>query len=928
MVGVNVWWLKFVSLTCMLLAVSGIFMHAQQSLTGATVSGTALDPSGAVISGAHITITNKATGREWETVSDAGGSFRFSLLPTGSYNLSATATGLSGAQRELTLLIGQAYELPLRLGVTAVSETVRVDTLGPLVDTARTQISEVVTPREVADLPLNGRNYLNLAFLVPGASRTNTGDNQRFAESSAVPGTGISFMGQRNLNNSFLLDGISANDDAAGLAGSFYSQEVIREFQVVNSSVAEFGRSSSGIVNIVTQSGTNNLHGSAYGFLRNQVTDATNPKALNGLRLPLTQSQYGASFGGPIRKDKTFYFANFEQTRQNTAGLLTIASSDVAAINSLLSATNYRGPQLGTGGYPVNLDSTNFFLRGDHAWNSNAQTELRYSLYDMSSLNARNAGGLNSASRSASLNDLDQTVAVSHTWTVRPTLLNETRFQYTRSRFEAPVSDLIGPAVNISGVASFGTATFSPVGRDIDMFEGVSNLTFLHGPHSIKTGIDYLQNRVAIAFPGALQGVYNFSSLANFQAGKYVNFQQAFGVPSTFQNNPNVGSFVEDEWRVRPGFTLNAGIRYDLQFVPGPVQTDTNNIAPRIGVAWDPWRNGKTVVRANYGLFYDQLPLRALSNALQRDGIKYKVAQVTPNTPGAPVFPNVMAAFPTTVLTNITTIDPNFEESYSQQGSLQVEQALTSKLSATVGYQHLRGTHMIMSRNINVPTTTNPAVFNLGRPDSSFSNNGQFQSIGDSWYDGMTVSINQRPAKWGSFRVSYTFSKALDDSGNFFFSAPQDNSNILGDKGRTDNDQRHRLSFSGLLNSPVVRGRSVLRTIGSGWLLSYIYTYTSPLPFNLQTGIDLNGDSNANDRPAGVGRNTGEGFGFQSLDVRLSRAFAVTERIKLEGTADAFNVMNHANFMVPNNVIGRATFGQPTLAGDPRQMQFGLRVNF
>ena len=275
----------------------------------------------------------------------------------------------------------------------------------------------------------------------------------------------------------------------------------------------------------------------------------------------------------------------------------------------------------------------------------------------------------------------------------------------------------------------------------------------------------------------------------------------------------------------------------------------------------------------------------------------------------------VPGLLPSTVLTNITTIDPHIQNSRTDQATLQYEQQFGATTSASLGYEHMRGHDIIMSRNINVPATTDPSVPNLGRPDPRFANNGQFQSVGDSWYDGVTLALTKRPVSWGSVRLSYTFSKGLDTSGNFFFSQPQDANDIAAERGRSDNDQRHRLAISGTLTA-------------KRWLFSYIYTYTSALPFNIQLPNDRNGDTNFNDRPEGVGRNAGEGFDSQSLDLRLSRTFALTHAVSVEAIIEAFNVLNRANYQVPNNIITSPTFGQPTAVNDPRQVQFGLRVLF
>jgi hypothetical protein len=865
-------------------------LAAQQSITGATVTGSVNDPSGAHVINATISAVHQDTKQRFTTTTDANGNYRFSHLPPGAYILvAASDPAMRGIPQPITLSTGQAFHVALQLKLKDTAESITVEADRPVIETVRTQLSEVVTPREVRDLPLNGRNYLDLALLVPGVSRTNTGAAQRFAETSAVPGTGISVSSQRNLNNTFLVDGLSANDDAAELAGTFFSQEVVREFQVVTSGgSAELGRASSGTINITTRSGSDAFHGDFYGFLRNQRFDANNP--LSQTKLPLTQAQYGVSLGGPLVRERTFLFGNFEQTRQNTAGVITIAPVNVTAINNRLDAVGYLGPRISTGSFPASLDATNFFTRLDHRISDTDQLSGRYNFYDVTSTNARNVGALNAVSRASHLENRDHNFAINNIWTPTSTLLHETRFQYTRSRLVAPVNDLVGPAVNISGVANFGTATFSPTARGIDLFELAHSLTWSRGRHSLKAGADFLHNRVRIEFPGAVQGVYSFRSLADFQTGNYLNFQQAFGAPATRQSNPNVGIYVQDEWRARANVTINAGVRYDLQFLERLVNTDINNLSPRLGVAWDPWNNGKTVVRASYGLFYDRIPLRALSNALQRDGVNYRIAQATPIFPGAPVFPNVLAAFPAGLLTNITTIDPDTQNSFAQQVSVQFEQQFTPTFSASVGYSRLRGEDLIMSRNLNVPTTTDPAVFNLGRPDLNFANNGQFQSIGDSWYDGMTLTLNQRPTTWASLRIAYTLSKALDTAGNFFFSTPQDNFDIAAEKGRSDNDQRHRLVVSGTLNSPATKAHRRAANLWHGWMLSYIYSYSSALPFNILTGNDRNGDTNNNDRPIAVARNAGEGFDSRSFDARLSRAFHFRERWKLETMIEAFNL--------------------------------------
>ena len=919
--------LSRVLVCALLLALSFTPAAGQQTVDSAMVTCRIEDSASASIARASITVISLERGQKWSAVCDDEGRCRFLSLPVGRYRLEAEHPGFVSATREFTLSVGQVLDLEIPLPVAGLTENVDITSDVPIVETARTQVAGTISPQTVDALPLNGRNYLDLALLVPGVSRTNTGSNQRFAETSAVPGTGLSVAGQRNLNNGFLMDGISANDDAADLSGTFFSQEVIREFQVVTSGgIAEFGRASSGIINIVSQSGTADWRGRVYGFFRNQRLDARNPLAVR--KDQLTQSQYGASLGGPIISGRTFLFTNFEQTRRNDSLIITIDPSAVSLINQKLASIGYAA-RIETGIVPSALDTTNFFAKVDHLINPSNQLAVRYSLYDVNAINSRTVGGLNAMSRGTNLENTDQTVAVSNVSILNTRSINEARFQFTRSRLAAPVNDEIGPAINIAGTASFGTATFSPLGRDIDLLEVSNNLAVQRGKHSFKGGADFLHNRIDILFPGAIQGVYTFSTLASFLNGTFGSFQQAFGEPAQFQSNPNLGLFIQDEWRPRRDFTINAGLRYDAQFLPDPIETDANNIAPRIGVAWAPGDN-KTVFRASYGIYFDRIPLRATSNALQRDGSKYLVVQLAPGQPGAPVFPDVLSAQPSqlTIKPNVTRIDPSIDNAYGQQASLQIERELSGDASVSVGYLYLRGQHLIVSRNQNVPRfPASAGVPNLGRPNPDFGNIGTFESSGDSYYHGLVASFNKRASDWAAVRVSYTLSKAIDNAGNFFFSTPQNNFNLRDDRGLSDNDQRHRLAVSGWIEAPRTNDSdNMLVRLLRGTQLSYLFTYSSNLPFNVLTGRDDNFDTNFNDRP-GVGRNTGRGFDFASLDLRLSRKIRFSERYVLEVMAESFNSLNRQNLQIPIAVVG-PRLGRASAASDPRQIQFGMRFSF
>ena len=678
------------------------------------------------------------------------------------------------------------------------------------------------------------------------------------------------------------------------------------------------------------------------------INGSTRRTRLSHTALPLTQAQYGASLGGPIVHDRTFYFANFEQRELNQSGLITIALANVAAINARLTATGYPGPQISTGQYPNPVHNTNFLGKVDHQFSSNDVFTGRYSLYDVHSKNSRGAGGLSAASASAGLDDTDQTVAMSNVVTLSPRMVNETRGQFTHSNLQALPSDPIGPAVSISGVASFGTLSGSPTGRLNNLYEIADNLSYQAGAHAIRAGIDFLYNDTTITYPRTIRGSYSFSSLANFLSGTYNNsgFTQTFNNSVVAQTNPNVGFFAQDEWKVNPRLTLNVGLRYDLQFLQ-TITTDTNNVSPRAGFAWTPFASRHTVVRGSYGLFYDRVPLRALANAILSAGNTTDVnnlsqisLSLSPTQTGAPVFPNILSglSIPPGVLFNLSTMDRNMQNAYSEQGSFEIEQQFGAHSTLTVGYQHLRGLHLIISMNQNVPTCVASGNNNGCRPNATYANNSQYSPRADSHYDGLHVSFVERPVRWGSVRVSYTYSKALDNVGEFFFSGPINQFNIWQDYGRSDDDQRNRLVVDGTIRSPMGKASTPWERIRNGFQLSSMLQYYSALPFNITAGSNTVQGTGA--RPtingAFISRNAGSGFDFFNVNARVSRTFAITERLRLEAIAEAFNLLNHTNGVTLNGVFGSgayptnpsATFKQITAVADPRTLQFALRMSF
>jgi hypothetical protein len=947
---------------------------AQETINNASLAGRVTDPTGAVIRNATVTATATATGLSTTLSTDAGGRFRFPYLHVGQYEITIHESGFSDAKRSLALTIGAAFDLPVTL-TPGSAQAVTVDAIPLVLEADRSQVTGTISQNEVEELPFNGRNFLDLALLVPGVSPTNTAANQLFAETSAVPGQGLSVGSQHNFSNSFIVDGLSANDDAAGLVQTDFGLDVVQEMQVVtNGGQAEYGRALAGYFNYVSKSGGNKVHGDVYSYLRDKNLNASN--AYSGRLLPYTQSQSGVSVGGPILKDRTFFFGNFEYRQLNQANFLTITSANAAAIDTVLTAASYPGQLLNISPsnitvYPNPVRYDNFFFKVDHKLSDKDQLTARYSLYHVSSINSRNAGGLTYTSGGANLNDLDQTIAVSNIYTINPKTVNETRGQFTNSNLLAPVVDTTGPAVSITNAATFGTASGSPTGRYDRLYEVVDNLSRQVGAHSLRVGADFLFNDLTITFPMSNRGSYSFSSLANFQKGIYSTYAQTFGNFVVPQNNPNFGMYAQDEWKASRKLTINAGVRYDLQWLKA-INTDTKNVSPRLGFAYSPFNHGGTILRGSFGLFYDRVPLRALSNALESDG---NGTAITANTlaslslsygqTNAPVFPNIVTGYtaltlPSTLRLSLSTMDPNMKNARAIQNSLEIDQQISRTSNLAIAYQHIRGEDILIDVNLNTPTCTSAVdPVDLCRPNQAIGNNKQYYPGADSYFDALTVSYNLRPVHYGSFRLSYTWSKAIDDVSYAFFSGPVNNYDPGEDRSISDDNQKHRVVVDGTLHTSLGRADNLLGEVIHGWELGGTLIYYSGFPFNITNGVtDL---QTTTERPCLVvaslctsalpgtmiSRNAGLGFPSFTINTRLSRTFNLGKRFKLEGLAEAFNLVNTRNDLFPSGSLGStcsypsltptpgntacvvpSTFGQPTNSADPRSIEFAGKLIF
>ena len=959
---------------------------AAQSVTG-SIEGVVVDSSGAPVPGVTVVIGSQDTGASREATTDTQGTFRVPLLPVGKYSAKAELTGFRAfEQKDIVLNVGQTLSLRIELSPSAVTESVTVTGGTPVIETTRTQVSSTVDSTSVANLPVNGRNFIDFALLTPGVTRdVRTGD--------------ISFAGQRGTLNSLVVDGADNNNTffgqtlgrtGSGRAPYQFSQDAVQEFQVnSNAYSAEYGRAGGAVINVVTKSGTNTPHGSAFEFFRDKALNAND--AINVLnarpKSPYHFHQFGGSYGGPLQRDRHFVFGDYDGQRNTQPNdvIFSIPAGTPSDADTLAAIDRLR-PLASS--WTRTQDQDVFLVKTDSQFTARQRLTLRYNHQNFRGANFESGGPQVALEHTGASNVQTRTFNASLASVFSSTLLNELRGQWARDR-EPGLANSDKPEATIrqggSTVLTIGRNFFSPRETTIRRGQLADTVTWIHAQHKLKTGADLQFDNILNFFPGNFSGSYTFNSLAAFARGRpdgsgerYVQAFAGTGTtgPTTRPNIREYSLFAQDEWRLRPDVTLNAGLRYDLQKFAKPevqnpdtqllaagidtsrLNTDANNWGPRVGVAWAP-AAGRYVARAGYGIFYGRTPSIMVGTAHSNNGINVQTITFT----GAlvPTYPGAFSSIPTGVALPkpaIFVFDGTYQNARVQQASAGLDYALSSTTSLSVSYLFVHGDDLPRSTDVNIGGAS-PVTFTVdgtneqlphyqfaAGPFANFARVISFESTAVSTYHGLTFEANRRFARGLQGRVAYTLGKVTDTVPDAtavvpassddakFASNPAD---FNADRAPGNNDQRHRLVMSGVY-APAANGSGAARVLLTGWTFAAIFTAQSGQPYSAYVSADINRDgNNRNDIAPGTKRNQYSLPAQVSLDPRIARDVPLRARAKLQLILEGFNLLNRDNISGVRNTLYSANglvltrvsnFAQPLTSSGPRVIQLAVKLLF
>lgn len=1057
-----------------------------------SIRGTVYDPNKAAIPGAAIELINESTNETRSIISGGEGQFTLSSLPAGTYRLKITAPHFATFTQTLTLNVNQDLRIDQSLEVGGVTSPSYLIVEPPsLMKNDSASLGTVIENRQIENLPLDGRNFYELTLLVPGASPAAPG-----SAGSARGDFAFNVNGAREDGNNFLLDGVYNIDPKLNTFGVRPPVDAIREFEMLTSSYdASFGRNPGAQVNVVLKSGANDVHGSLFEFHRNAAFDARNFFAPGGESKPkYIRNQFGGSIGGPIKRDRTFFFGDYEGTRSregitrvtNVPTLLERAgnfsqSRDIfgnpvfisnpflprdpvtfqlppcnagnqtgcfpgnrvpqafqhpvgQAIAAIYPLPNRNVPFQNFVSSPTQIDDNNSFdARLDQHLSDTTQLTFRYSFGDRKlfepftgpTFSLVPGFGDNVRRRS-------QNAMAALNMVLTPTFVNETRVAL--SRVAASVTQeasrtnqalglpTVSPNPRDIGLSFISVTGFSPLGDEgnnpqnsvTNVYQVLDTAHYVRGAHVIKFGLDFRLAQQNAFRDVESRGRITFSPFGQVSGNALADMLLGFPLLASVArvDNPqhlrtqSYNFFVNDSFRVSPRLTLTGGLRYEYNTPPvdtadrsnvydvasgnlvqvgtngvprGGFHPDKNNFAPRVGLAWTIGEAQAMVVRAGYGVYYDQSAL-APGEALYFNS-PYFDNNIFFSLPGLPLtlsnpFPSF---FPFPLPDSALAIQRDLRTAYMQHWNLNVQREIGGNSVLEVGYVGSKGTKLLTARDINQPrpSVLPPGLPFVPRPNPRFDDIDLLESRANSNYHSLQARFQQRFSRGLAALLSYTWAKSIDDASNFFSSAgdpnfPQDSSNLRAERGRSNFDVRHRLSASYSYDLPFGKGGRHLSNSGllssflSGWQTFGIVTLQSGRPFTvaLLSEIDNSGTGRsilgfgANDRPnvvgnpnlanrsagqwfnqsafafptpgtfGNAGRNILEGPGYATVNASLVKNSRLSESVNLQFRAEAFNLFNHPNFNLPDNFLGSPTFGQITSARDPRHLQFGVKLLF
>jgi hypothetical protein len=950
-----------------------------QQLGAAALRGVVKDPAGAVVPGVKVRATNAATGASRETETNDEGAYALSNMQPGDYTMRFESVGFKviTSAAPVKLGVGQSVTMDVDLEVEGYGEVVDLMGVVPLVDNTSSKVDQLIAAREIENLPLNGRNFLELALLTPGNAPAPNFDPTK--TNTIV----ISSAGQFGRGGSVTVDGVDTNDDVVGGAVQNVSQDAVLEFQIAtNRFDARLGRTGSGVVNIVTKEGTNEFHGSASVYFRGslfQGLPATFDRAAND-EPPFDREQYSFTFGGPLKKDFAFFFGSLEYRNQDGAAL--VGARDVAR----------RTITRGFADAPLDdLLSTD---RLDVNFNDRTSLGLRYSVQREEDVAASTlVRSIGSASQRQSSRNRAHSLLADLETVLTPEDVNRFRFGFvTFSNVTAPVA----PGVQLTFPSIQDGASFRvPQATKQQRYQFADDWTAIRGNHTLAFGGEF--QRVLSAFDlgvfqqGRVELIEDFPDFDRNGDGRVDDNDLLFAVTlrSAFPtrplripdaNNSYFAAFAQDDWRVSPSLTLNFGLRYELDtdvknlsgfdrinplvtpFLRGDRGRDKNNFAPRMGFNWSP-HNGHTSVHGGYGVYYDRVTLEVISLERGLDGRALPIEVRAGNVffipppclfdpacgqfpPPAPTLANPFAGFalPGAGAGGINIIDNGLQNPTVQQTNVGFQQQFGEHYVVRADYLHNFGTHFIIGRAIG--QVFNPVV---GGPDVVKN----IESSVKTKYDGLLLSFERRYGSNFQFRAAYTLSKAFNyanDDQIPFSNGPADPTNLQLEYGPTPNDQRQRFTFAGVFHAPLGFRLSPIWTVASGVPMDILLPDGGARLPGLQrnaggrlfhTASELNDYISRLNAAGGVGgqllplASTDARFSdsFNSFDLRLSRPIKLGESVSVEPIAEVFNLFNvtnvlgvsNVNYSGFSNVLARDS-SDPTSPGFLRSSSFGRAV--